>query len=68
MAVRLLDREILVAKKRKMVLIRPIGWLVSLGFGLRREFSNSLGRGFYEVRVYEVLRSLPSSPYSHGYS
>ena len=42
MAVRLLDREILVAKKRTMMLIRPIGWLVSLGFGLRREFSNSL--------------------------
>ena len=68
MAVRLLDREILVAKKRKMMLIRPIGWFVSLGFGVSREFSNSLGRGFYEVRVYEVLRSSPLSPYSHGYS
>ena|ERR671914_940953 len=51
MAVRLLDREILVAKKRTMMLIGPIGWLVSLGFGVTREFSYSLFRHLGEYRI-----------------
>ena len=55
MAVRLLDREILVAKKRKMMLIHPIGWFVSLGFGVSREFSNSLSEHLSEKADFRLL-------------
>ncbi len=49
MAVRLLDREILVAKKRKMMLIGPIGWFVSLGVEISRDFQTVSEEEFSEV-------------------